>query len=502
MVNQFKAIPVALTLAAVLSACGGSNSSTPAPAPVPVSSSSIAPSTNYAGVRLNPNAQPGQPGSGAAIADWDAASCSDLRQKNWVRSTLNEDYLFYKDAPLTVLDPNTFTASPPELFEAYTTKALPQNDRFSFVITQAESDATFQAGTSTDLGFALQRETGTNLIRIGFTEPNSSAGKAGVMRGGILATVNQQPAVTTLSRDQINALFNSAPGTQVKVGIQTAQNEPITEYNLTSSTYSSVPVLINKVLPGTNVGYLVYNNFSAPVGETQLADAFKGFAQAGVTDLVLDLRYNSGGSVFIGSQLAYMVAGQAQTSNKDFLRFTYNDKRTAENVSFEFLNKLTDTADPARNNEPLAALNLQRIFVLTTGETCSVSEDFANALSGIGVKVILIGSTTCGKPYISRRTNNCALSYYPIVAVGQNNDNTPVPVSGITPTCAVADDYSKNLGDPTEKMLAAALTYQTTGSCPAGTSNAISSPRKPENIRNSLEFVPFHKRIAVDKRFE
>jgi carboxyl-terminal processing protease len=494
---------VAASLAAlILSACGGGGgggAAPPPPPPPPPPITSIAPSTNFAGVRLNPNAQPGQPGSGTQAADWDAASCTDPRQKNWVRSKLNEDYLFYKDAPLTTLDPNTFAGTPQALFGAYTRDALPQQDRFSFVITQAEADAVFLTGTATDLGLELRREAGSNLIRIAYIEPDSAAGKAGIKRGGVLATVNGQPSSNGLTEAQINALFSSAPGAVVNVGIQAAVGGAVTDYALTSTTYSSVPVLVNKVLPGTTVGYLAYNSFSTPIGEIQLADAFKGFAQAGVTDLVVDLRYNGGGFVFISSQLAYMVAGQAQTENKAYIRYVHNDKRTAENRNLPFLNVLTDNAVPARANEPLTTLNLKRVFVLTSGNTCSASEDFANALTGVGVQVVYIGSTTCGKPYIFSDKNNCALSYFPIEIEGRNNANAPVPVTGLTPVCPAADDFTKDLGDPTEKMLATALIYRATGSCPAAAASAFAGARKVSGSNEDLEFVPLHKRIALDR---
>jgi carboxyl-terminal processing protease len=485
-------------LALTLAGCGGGGSSggsTPPPPPPPTSG--IPPSSEFAGTLLKPN-------GGKDAADWDAASCTDARQKSWNRSNLNEDYLFYKEAPLASINPDTFTGTVPQLFEAYTTRALPQRDRFSFVITQAQAEAVFQSGTSTDLGLELRREAGTNLIRVAYTEPASAAGRAGIKRSGILATVNGTNSSTGLTQAQIDAVFASAPGTVVNVGIQATVGGPITNYALTSGTYASTPVLVDKVLPGTTVGYLAHTSFSTPVGETQLADAFKRFATAGVTDLVVDLRYNGGGYIFISAQLGYMVAGGsgAATNSKVFEQFTFNDKRSNENVAVPFFSTITNFLGNPRANEALSGLNLKRVFVLVSGSTCSASESFISSMRGIDVQTVLIGSTTCGKPYGFSQENNCTLSYFPIEFEGRNNKGEVFPGTGITPTCAVGDDLTKELGDPTEKMLAAALTYRTTGACPtvAAASGALSKPRALSEPNVDLEFVPQVKTIKLHKR--
>ncbi|MGL4575771.1 MAG: S41 family peptidase [Burkholderiaceae bacterium] len=458
-------------------------------------SAGIAPSSSFAGVLL-------KPGAGKDAADWDAASCTDARHKQWVRSNLDEDYLFYKEAPLTSINPDTFTGTVPQLFDAYTRNALPQRDRFSFVITQAQAEAVFQSGTSTDVGVELRRESGTNLIRIAYTEPNSAAGRAGIKRGGILATVNGTDSSTGLTQAQLDALFSSPPGTNVNVGIQAAVGGPVTNYTLTSNTYGGSPLLVDKVLPGTTVGYLAFTSFSTPIGETQLADAFKRFTTAGVTDLVVDLRYNGGGFIFISSQLAYLVAGGSggATSNKVYEQFTFNDKRSRENSPLPFYGTITNFLGNPRANEPLSGLNLKRVFVMTTGSTCSASESFISGLRGIDVQVVLIGSTSCGKPYGFSQENNCTLAYFPIEFEGRNNKGEVFSGTGITPTCSVADDLTKEFGDPTEKMLAAALTYRATGSCPAVATAGMSKARSPLEANSDLEFVPQIKTVKLYKR--
>lgn len=122
-----------------------------------------------------------------------------------------------------------------------------------------------------------------------------------------------------------------------------------------------------------------------------------------------------------------------------------------------------------------------------------------NGLRGADVEVIQIGSGTCGKPYGFYATDNCDTTYFSIQFTGENNkdfgeyadgfapENTtdnarlPVRVEG----CAVADDFSRQLGDPEEAMLKAALNYRTNGSCPAAISIASKQGFAPANFSDT-----------------
>ena len=472
--------------------CGGSGGS----------SSAIPASVEFQGRLLVTN-------GGASASDWDPATCTDARQKSWVRANLNEDYLFYRDAPLTAIEPTTFAGTVPGLFAAYTTRALPQKDRFSFVITQAEADATFEAGVSIGLGITFTRDATTKQIRIAFVDPNGPAFAAGLRRGMQLQSVNGtslSPAENPLfSDEQAAAVFGAQPGDLVNIGFSTPPSTTETVFPLRIAEFLETPVLTATVLSNTSapgkVGYLAHNSFSTPIGELQLADAFKKFADTGVTDLVLDLRYNSGGFIFIASQLAYMIAGNTRTANKTFESFIYSDKRTSQNQSEPFRNVITDFLQKQRVGEPLSQLNLSRVFVLATGNTCSASEAVVNALRGVDVEVVMIGSTTCGKPYGFSQRDNCTLSYFPIEFEGRNQKGQAVPVSGLTPTasCETGDDLEHELGDPSERMLSLSLSYMSGGACAAATASpkTLGHPRKPGELIEEQEFVPAHRTIQL-----
>ncbi len=456
--------------AALLAACGGGGGGggggvaalAPAATPIP-------PSSQFQGALLS-TATAG----GALTGDWNAATCTDSRQKNWVRSFLNEKYLFYRDAPLTSIDPNTYSGAVESLFDAYTINGVPAKDRFSFVLTQAEADGTFVSGTPTDAGFVLRRDNNNGgIIRIAYVDPGSSAAAAGFMRGQVLATVDGASTAFSITQAQFDKLFNSPTGTTSVVGVQDSINAPIHNLTATTAAYSSSPLLTSFITPATSItpatGYIAFSSFATPIGEVQLADTFKTFANAGVTSLIVDLRYNGGGYIDIASQMGYMVAGQARTSNRAFETLIYNDKRTAENGSIPFTNIITNFfGNDARANEPLAALNLNTIYVLATGSTCSASEAFVSGLRGVNVQVVIIGSgNTCGKPYGFSQVNNCTLAYFALEFQGQNDQGAVVPVSGLAPTCQLSDDFDHQLGDPNERMLSGAFFHRFVHSCPA-----------------------------------
>ena len=341
-----------LICAALLAACGGGGGGGGG-------GGSIPPSSQFNGTLINP-----LPGAGALVSDWSASTCTDLRQKNWVRSFLNENYLFYRDAPLATIDPGTYAGTVPALFDAYTVNGVPSKDRFSFVLTQADADRTFVSGSSTDAGFVLKRDNNNGgIIRIAYVDPGSNAAAAGFMRGQVLATVDGASTSFSITQAQFDKLFNSSPGTTSNIGVQDSIGAPIHNLTATTAVYSSSPLLVSSVFPATSTapitGYLAFSSFATPIGEVQLADAFKGFATAGVTSLVVDLRYNGGGYIDIAAELGYMVAGQIATTNKIFESLVYNDKRTADNGSIPFNRTITSFfGNDARAGEALTALNL------------------------------------------------------------------------------------------------------------------------------------------------
>jgi hypothetical protein len=232
------------------------------------------------------------------------------------------------------------------------------------------------------------------------------------------------------------------------------------------------------------VGYIHFTDHLL-TAEQQLIDAFASFDQQGVTDLVLDLRYNGGGLLAIASEVAYMIAGNVPTAGQTFERLVFNDKHTA-------INPVTGGAltpmpffNTSSTGQPLPTLDLGRVYVLTGGMTCSASESIINGLRGVNVEVIQIGSTTCGKPYGFYPTDNCGTTYFSVQFKGVNDADFGDYTDGFgfnaerLPGCSVRDDFFWPLGHHLEERLAAALLYRRIQVCPASSGSSGIGVSKP-----------------------
>lgn len=476
----------AATLA--LAACGGGGSNagdqvlgtTPSPSPSPV-----------APVPPPPPAAVAQSCAPTNPYRADARSATTVGtltgEKAWVKSYMEQAYLWWEEIPTVNADAPTYsdTAKVEASLDAYFsalktplfTASGKRKDEFSFAYpTKAWNDLS-QSGASAGYGIEwyFSSTTPPRGLKVAFVEPNSPADVAGVRRGdtlvstdGVSADVNSEAGVAALNA----ALFPSASGSPHSFVFA-----PVTggtrNVNVTSATVVSTPVPNTQVLTtngGRRVGYILFNAHIASA-EGQLITAVNTLRDAAVQDLVLDLRYNGGGYVYIASGLAYMVAGASRTSGQVFEQFQYNSKRTADtnadDAKTPFVNTscYLDANFQCPRQEPLPTLNLGRVFVLTSPGTCSASEAIINGLRGVNVEVVLIGDSTCGKPYGFTAKDNCGISYFPIEFKGTNAKGFGDYADGFAPTCPASDDFSRALGDPSERQLAAALYRLDNGVC-------------------------------------
>jgi carboxyl-terminal processing protease len=160
--------------------------------------------------------------------------------------------------------------------------------------------------------------------------------------------------------------------------------------------------------------------------------------------------------------------------------------------------------DPAASGLPLPSLNLSTVFVLTGPGTCSASEAIINGLRGIDIKVVQIGSTTCGKPYGFYPFDNCGTTWFSIQFKGANAKGFGDYADGFAPQdtvqaqgtkipgCSVADDFTHPLGHPDEARLAAALVYSDGGGCPSFPSGLASSRASVAGSQPDLSAVDGH----------
>jgi len=490
---------LALALALLLSACGGGGGSDSAPVVPPVAPTGPT-ALVAASTVVNRCAAPR---SGSSI-DKPGTLLDEL---TWVRSWIDETYLWYREVPTSYL-PQSF-ATPKAYFDVLKTTATTASgkpkDQFHFTYTTAEWEASLNG---VELGYgmllAITQTTPPRKAVISIVEPGSPAALAGLQRGDVLQTVDGTDFVNapdTASVNIINAgLFPAAQGTHT-LGFSrggTALSATLQAVEVSTSAVQNERIIDT---PTGKVGYLTFNTHNN-VAERQLVETMRRFQAAGISDLVLDVRYNGGGYLDVASELAYMIAGPQVTTGKTFEQVLFNDKTTPEApMPFHAQSQGFGGPNPLPKGTALPSLGLKRVTLLTTGNTCSASESIINGLRGVDVQVNLIGGTTCGKPYGFYPAPNCGTTYFAVQFQGVNAKGFGDYADGMAPTCDVTDDYQHQLGDAAEGMLAAALRYRSSGSCvPAtGATRLLSSMESPVDTATRL-LRPSYKEIAIMRR--
>ena len=483
-----------LAAAILLAGCGGGGGDSPTvqlPPPNPPPSNWTAgvfePAANFDALCANPRSGM-DPDTGLPFPDTQGTVTDE---NNWLRSWSNELYLWYDE--IVDRDPANFTT--PNYFDLLrtdeTTASGQPKDRFHFSMSTEEWQQLSQSGASAGYGadWVLLQAAPPRKIIVAQVESGTSADDAGLLRGAEIIEIDGVDVINSddaASLATLNAgLAPSAVGEMHDFTVLDPGSASPRTVTLTSAIITSDPVPTTDWLdtPTGRVGYLLFNSHVG-TAEQALIDSVTSLQSAGIDDLVLDLRYNGGGFLFIASQLAYMIAGQTATAGRTFEETRFNDKHPTTNpITGELLDPIPfidqSIGFSAQSGEALPTLSLERIYVLTGADTCSASESIVNALRGIDIDVFLIGNTTCGKPYGFFPADNCGTTYFSIQFQGVNDagfgdyadgfspGNTLGPASTRVPGCSVADDFDHPLGDPAEGRLAAALQFRDFGTCPA-----------------------------------
>lgn len=295
-----------------------------------------------------------------------------------------------------------------------------------------------------------------------YVDPNSPAAGS-ISRGTEVTSINGQPLASQATSSLNSALFPKQPGTSVNLTFRSPGTSTTQTGSLTSATFSSTTVsqpLILSLPGGGKAGYLLFNQHLF-TSEQGLINALTFFKQQGVGELVLDLRYNTGGYLLIANEVASMIGGAA-VQGRVFEKMLFNSKHPEKtnDPGYTWFFSALDS-----KGAPLPLLGLNRVFVLTGQNTCSASESIINGLLPY-LQVVRIGWTTCGKPYGFIQTNNDQQAYFDIQFEGVNANGTDDYKSGFAPTCQVSDDLNYPLGDSREARLNAALYFISNNTCP------------------------------------
>ncbi len=427
-----------------------------------------------------------------------AASSNTADRQDWLRCYFDQNYLWYQLSPNpSPGGSNTVGA----YFKALLYgggDAIPGGsgavwpaDRYSGFQSTESFNRFFADGRTLGYGVAVNgleavaafKATGaTQRLFVRYIEPQSPAARSltlagGVQRGDEIVAVNNTPVATLIAADDFSALTPNAAGDSLRLDVRRGAGATVAVV-LSAAEFALTPVQSGEVVQsqgGRRIGYVFVKDMISQVG-SPLATTMTSFRNQGIDELVLDLRYNGGGLVSMGGTVASYASGSPH-GRKVYTRLLYNDKQSGNNQTFAFSN-------------PGAWAGFSRVYVLTGERTCSASEQVINGLRGVGVNVVAIGDITCGKPVGFLPDDDGWGTTYSIVNFeGVNARNEGRYFDGLTPTCAVAEDFSQPIGDTGEgdligdPLLVAAAFHADTNSCPVALTRESPSARASNPAR-------------------
>jgi carboxyl-terminal processing protease len=320
-------------------------------------------------------------------------------------------------------------------------------DHYSFAAKKADWN-NISSGVAKDFGlniFFLQQGD----LRVRFVEPLSPAGIAGVRRGWKITKINGNTDITTSNADYIVAnVYNSTSST---ITFKKPDGNSI-DISLTASTYQETPVYLDTVYTAgaKKVGYLVFTSF---LGDTtavynRFQQVFSKFSTSGVTDVIVDIRYNGGGYVTMSQTLAnYLVKSSANGSTMMTQKF---------NANYANLNETTKFVKQG-------SLDINNLYFIVSGNTASASELLVNNLKPY-MNVKMVGDTTYGKPVGFFPIGVGDWYIFPVSFRSTNSNGEGNYFGGISVDKIVDDGLDKDFGDVSESRLASVLSYINTGS--------------------------------------
>jgi C-terminal processing protease CtpA/Prc len=372
-------------------------------------------------------------------------------------------------------------------------RALQPLDRYSFIATQEESEG-LQTGEDRDFGFFISSAY-TDKAQpydsvgwfVSYVYNNSTAGRSGVQRGWQITAINgTQINGSNASVNLLNDVFFGA-GTSATFQFRKPDGASVNALSLSKTSFISNSVLYRNVYTNgaKKIGYLVFNQFFAEPSRKELADVFSYFQGQGINELVVDLRYNRGGSTDTQDTLANLIA-PASSNGKLMYKYVFNT--TLQQNKHELIRKKLGLENVFKeennsvNFKKAGTLNLSRVFFIVGHATASASELLINNLRPY-MTVKLVGDTTYGKPVGFFPIPVYDFEIYPISFKTVNSTGNADYYTGFAPDALTTDGLTYNWGDVAEPSLSAALNFINTGSFRLTTSVTETSQRRFETAQ-------------------
>lgn len=398
-------------------------------------------------------------------------TCDLDAQKEWIYDTMDEVYLWSTELPSK--DEVDFASY--ETPEALTADLRQNVDRWTRAVDKVESDALFMDGMRLGIGIKYRSTDDGNFV-LRLVHPGSPAGVAGLRRGDIILSVNGTAAVDATSSDWgpndegLVVNFEVIPREQASDPTAEPQLVPVTRGWYQIITVPNATVLD---LAGEPVGYFYFDTF-VKTSVAELDAAFETFDAAGVTKLVVDLRYNGGGLISTARHLMNLL-GSSANDDAVMYKVKYNGNLAENDYSHRF-------------SSVSHALPLERVAFITSGSTSSASELVINAMLPY-TEVELIGDVTSGKPVGSNSFEFCEKLLFPITFNLLNSLDDGEYFDGMAPGCGGEDQPEYELGDPNESLLSNALDFLQGGTCSAYQSEPALRPGVDINADDPLAVI-------------
>lgn len=424
----------------------------------------------------------GSASSGGGGGSGSSSTCSLLDRQTWAAAQIREWYLFPETLPAT-LDPAPYSTVESYIDALTATARSQRRDRFFTYLTSiAEENAFFGSGSSAGFGIRLSYDTAARRVFVAEAFEGAPALVAGIDRGAEILAIGTS-AANLRTVDSIiaaegtagvtNALGPSTAGTARLLRIRDAAGTR--DLNVTKADYNLTPVssrygarIIND--GGRQVGYVNLRTF-IDTADSALRNAFAQFRAAGITDVIVDFRYNGGGLVSIADLMGDLLGGNRSTSDV-FAYTTYRPEKSSNNSTRLFRPQPQSIAPT-------------RIAFIGTSSTASASELVINAfIPYLHGNAALIGTNTYGKPVgqIAVDRSQCDDRLRVIAFATQNAARQGAYYDGLAgfveASCAASDDLAFPLGDARESSVARALDFLAGRPCAQVTAGALAGQRR------------------------